>query len=537
MSPAQADDVSFEQLLQRLQQTEQRVRDLEQQQATPFLPASFADEKRAPLIPPPIDEETSAKKPADEKKEEAKSGSQEAGDQDKEDKDKKDDKEKEPTFEDRLKKLEKGWKELDEAWGDFEKAEAKKKADAAKKPTLKINGRIHADYWNFIDDNGGVGFFENPLNGGGPAATLGADPEDRFAFRRIRLEMSGDCLETMLWRIQVDFNKPAEAEIKDVYIGFKELPGNQTLLIGNQKRPIGLDHLNSSRYNIFLERPMVIEAFNEDARRPGICTYGHTDDESLIWAYGMYYLESLNTSGQTLGDQRQMSGNARLAGSPWYDESSGGRGYYHWGLSGMIAKPDGNDTASDFQDNEGRFRTRPEARSTNRWMDTGRIRGADWYETIGIEQMFNVGPLQITGEYLHNFMQRDGFSDVQFHGGYVYVSYMLTGEHVPYERDSGTLGRLQPFENFFLVDRCGGGHGCGWGAWGVAARYSYLDLSNADILGGVGESATLALNWYWTAYSKMQFNLIYGDIHDRNPAVGATHGNYLIAGTRLAIEF
>ena len=62
------------------------------------------------------------------------------------------------------------------------------------------------------------------------------------------------------------------------YIGWKELPLLNELLVGNQKRPYGLDHLNSSRYNVFLERPDIVEAFNQDARRFGACSYGYSDD-------------------------------------------------------------------------------------------------------------------------------------------------------------------------------------------------------------------------------------------------------------------
>jgi phosphate-selective porin OprO/OprP len=87
------------------------------------------------------------------------------------------------------------------------------------------------------------------------------------------------------------------------------------------------------------------------------------------------------------------------------------------------------------------------------------------------------------------------------------------------------------------MEQCGGGRCHGWGAFGVAARYSYLDVSDEDVLGGVGNSATFAFNWYWTAYSKLQFNLIYGDIDQRDPAIGTTGSSYLIAGTRFAIEF
>lgn len=504
-SAASADDITFEQLLQRLESTETRLKELESGSTNNIFSTGF--QSGEPLAVPPASppqDPTNKSKPTDD-------------------------------FDTRLKKLEAGWEELDNAWTTFDKAETKKKSDAAKKPTFKINGRIHADFWSFINDDGGVGFLENPI--GGNPLDDGADPEDRFAYRRIRLEMKGDILENMLWRMQIEFANPSSAQMRDVYLGFKNLPNNQTLLIGNQKRPLGLDHLNSSRYNVFTERPFVIEAFNEDARRPGIAMYGYTDDEKYHWRYGAYYLENIQNDGATIGDSRQMSGNFRLSSSPWYDEASGGRGYWHWGVAGMFAKADGDATGADNNQNEGRFRVRPEARSNTRWLDTGRINGADWYEIVALESMFNVGPLQITGEYQHTFMQRDGFSDVQFHGGYLFASYMLTGEHIPYDRKTGTIGRLKPFENFFLVDKCDGCRGTGWGAWGVAARYSYLDVSDVDVLGGVGQSASLALNWYWTAYSKVQFNLIYGNIDERDPTTGTTGADYLIAGTRFAIEF
>ncbi len=71
----------------------------------------------------------------------------------------------------------------------------------------------------------------------------------------------------------------------------------------------------------------------------------------------------------------------------------------------------------------------------------------------------------------------------------------------------------------------------------MAARYSWLDVSDADITGGVGQSWTLALNWFWTAYSKLQTNVIWGNIDERGPIGGFSSGNYLIVGTRFAVEF
>jgi phosphate-selective porin OprO/OprP len=428
---------------------------------------------------------------------------------------------------------------LEEAFEKSTAAAAKAKAEAAKKPSLQINGRIHLDYWNFTDSSPGIGFFEHP---DAAAANFGEDPEDRLFFRRIRLELRGNVLETMLYRLQIDFNTPDSGEMKDMYIGFQELPVLGTLLIGNQKRPLGLDHINSSRFNIFIERPLVVEAFNEDARRPGITSYNHSEDLSRSWAYGLYMLENLVTDGEVIGDSMQLSGNARYAASPWYDDSSGGRGYFHWAVSGMVGHPDGDTTPRETNANEGRFRTRGELRSDRRWIDTGRIAGADWFEIVGLESIINYGPLQIVGEYQNNWMQRDAVTpgtgpDLHFHGAYVYIAYMLTGEHVPYDRETGTIDRVKPFENFFLVDTCRDGVRGGRGAWQLALRYSYLDLTDNDIRGGVENNLTAGLVWYMTPYSSLQFNAVYGDIDDRAPVGGFDSGHFTALGTRLRIDF
>ncbi|MCA9159040.1 MAG: hypothetical protein KDA72_11970, partial [Planctomycetales bacterium] len=374
------------------------------------------------------------------------------------------------------KKFDERLKELEEQFQT--QADAKKKADDAanKKPTFELGGRIHLDYWTFPASQPGLGFLEHP----NPALpNFGDDPEDRFLFRRIRLEMQGDIPTRMLWRTQMDFNNPSNPEYKDAYLGWNELPGNHTFLVGNQKRPLGLDHLNSSRFNVFMERPLVVEAFNEDSRRIGACLYGHSNDESLNWRYGIFNLENTSATGRHIGDSLQMAGYGRLVASPWY--STDGRCYSHLAIAGAIARPNGDATPRVTNHNEGRFRTRPEARTDTRWLDTGPIAGADWYEILAAESIINNGPFQLTGEYMVNFLQRDSMTpgtgpDTFFHGFYVYGAYFLTGEHMAYDRTSGTLDRVKPHKNFFLADRmCGRHSGSGWGAWQIVARYDYLD--------------------------------------------------------------
>ena len=175
-------------------------------------------------------------------------------------------------------------------------------------------------------------------------------------------------------------------------------------------------------------------------------------------------------------------------------------------------------------------------------LDTGEIAGAEWYEVLGLETMLNVGAFHLCGEYMCNWVQRDGTTagtgpDLFFHGAYVQAAYMLTGEHVPYRRSRSTIGRIKPFENFFLVDRCSGGTGTGWGAWQVAARFSHLDLTDEDIRGGVEDNLTLALVWYLNSHASMQFNAIFGDIEQHEPVNGFTDGHFTALGTRLRIDF
>lgn len=402
--------------------------------------------------------------------------------------------------------------------------EACKEVDLIAKPTQKWSGRVHFDYWNFPDNSP----YANALESGDPN-----DPGDDFiGFRRLRFGVKGDVWENMEYKIEMEFANPSNLAFKDAYLGWNHLPFLQTVLLGNQKRPYGLDHLNSSRYNVFLERPFVVEAFNQDARRMGLQSYGVSENEAWNWRYGVFLMDDLATTGGQYDDNYQSEIAGRLANTIWYDETSGGRGYAHWAVSGSLAFPGSG--------GDDRFRTRPEARTANRWLDTGGLDASN-YQLLGLESVVNIGSFSLVGEYMTAHADRAGAQpDVNFGGGYVYAAYWLTGEYTPWERDSGTIGRTKPLENFWLVNRCDGCRSYGWGAWQVAARYSYGDFSDQDILGGVGESVTLGLNWWWNPNARVQFNYINGRISDSDlaaAAAGTDAGWYNIYGMRFMVDF
>jgi phosphate-selective porin OprO/OprP len=404
---------------------------------------------------------------------------------------------------------------------------AKKKAAGAKSPTHKWTGRTQADYWAFPNTSPGANAFEN---------IIGTDPvADRFLFRRIRFGMAGEIPDQMIYKAEFDLNNPSRPQLKDVYLGWNDLPVFQTLLVGNQKRPYGLDALDSSRYTIFMERPLVVDAFTQDSRRFGICSYGVSDDIAYNWRFGSFLSQDLQNAGQDLavdGDY-QAEAAGRFANTLWYDDVSDGRNYAHWAVAGTV----GSAAPAGEINSVARWRSRPEARTTNRWLDTGPIAGADSYQLLGVEGLVNLGPLQLCGEYMHMVTQREHDSTLNFSGGYFYLSYFLTGEHMAWDRESGTLDRVKPFQNFLFVRGSDDVRQRGCGAWQLAVRYSQGDFTDDNIAGGVGESVTFGLNWYWNPHAKLQLNYLYGSIDNRSPDDGYTAGTYSILGTRFMVDY
>ncbi|MFG0286651.1 MAG: porin, partial [Rhodopirellula sp. JB044] len=277
--------------------------------------------------------------------------------------------------------------------------------------------------------------------------------------------------------------------------------------------------------------------------------YGVSDDQAWNWRYGVFNGRNVQDEGNYVGDHLQLEFAGRLANTIWYDQTSGGRGYAHWAIAGSHSDVNTNSNDKDGAVAESRFRTRPEGRTAGeRWFNTGIIPGADYYNLLGLETVVNLGALQLVGEYQSNWVERNGFENVHLNGGYLYASYFLTGEHIPWDRESGTLGRVKPFENFWLVDTAGGGRAAGWGAWQIAARYSQANFNDEDIFGGDGESFTFGLNWHWNSNARMQFNYIHGRITDRNEnsgdnttttlgALDLRSGDYNIYGARFMVDF
>jgi phosphate-selective porin OprO/OprP len=136
---------------------------------------------------------------------------------------------------------------------------------------------------------------------------------------------------------------------------------------------------------------------------------------------------------------------------------------------------------------------------------------------------------------------------VNYYGAYLQAGYFLTGESCGYNKLTGVMDyNVKPFTEFFGL----GAHKgmCGWGAWEIAARWSYLNLSNTPdpanvLLGvpgpppvpnpGVLNESTVALNWWWNQYTRVQFNWIHAMLDNNARGFSAMD----IFATRFQVEF
>lgn len=507
---AQVDHATVERLLRRLEEAESRIIEANRRIETLQDQLQDINDQVEPQIGQRVDQAPSPYLFTEDTK--------------KEDGEKADKKKEDAELDKRLKKLEDDWK----------KSKEKPKESGPFKPTLKVFGRMHIDAIDWPTSTDGIGFLANP----DPTdSNFGDDPENRVLFRRLRIGVGGELTETVFYKLEMEFANPNDPEFKDAYMGVQELPYLQTVILGNQKRPLGLDALNSSRYNIFMERPLVIQAVNPDERRFGLAAYGVNDDETMTWTNGVYMTEQMSQTGSINGDPNvgNVSINNRVTWLPWYDEASGGRGFLHLGLANMWANNDASNPPPSNA-NQARFSSRPELRSVSRWIDTGRIATANWWDSFGYEAWFNAGSFSMVSEAYATWVDRGAGDMVYFPGWYVYASYILTGEHHAIERDSATIARLKPFENFFLVPsrKC---RGTGWGAWEVAARYSMLDLTDDDITGGHQQDVTLCLNWYWNPNTRITLNYVAGWVDQFGPIGGFTSGDFTGLGARFMIDY
>jgi phosphate-selective porin OprO/OprP len=164
-----------------------------------------------------------------------------------------------------------------------------------------------------------------------------------------------------------------------------------------------------------------------------------------------------------------------------------------------------------------RFRQRPESHVTDVRLVNTDFFDADDFTRFGAEAAVVLGPVSLQAEYMRTHVNRQmpGASQIDLEGWYGYGSWFLTGESRPYEFEDGAFGNVKPKR---VVGKGG------IGAWELAARYSMLDLNDADIAGGKQQDVTFGLNWYPNSNLRLLLNYVQVLDVDGGPFDGVEPG-------------
>lgn len=428
-------------------------------------------------------------------------------------------------------------KDLEAALASIKAKEEADKKKAASAPSVKGFGRIFWDTANFSQNATSI------LQSG--------DAYNGTEFRNARIGLQGEAFNIIDYKIEMDF--AAQTSFKDVYIQVNDLPYLQSARAGHFYEAFGLEAQTGTNFTTFMEKSLINEIGDIGGYKTGVMVFGSTENKRLFWQFGgntslrsdrppiMPY-DSLTSNRDDFNggaglyglydDRGGYSFDMRTAALLWYDEATEGRGLWEVGASysyrslpHLVAG----------QTRGYRLRDKPESNMATYVVNTGWLDDTDSLNAFGPEMLFVYGPFSVQSEYLCMWLDRTAHADPMFDGGYVYVSYFLTGENRTLSR-KGVLrpGRIQPFENFFRVR---GEDGCiytGKGAWEVAYRASYLNLTDAGVAGGRVVDHTLGVNWYLNAYTKLMLNYIHSEA-TAQPVAGV--GVLDAVMTRVQIDF
>jgi len=370
---------------------------------------------------------------------------------------------------------------------------------------IRFAGRLENE-WAAVGYSDGVAAAVGIGDGRGQVAT-------GTQFRRARISMEGTLFGRLGFKSQYDFadesGGPDNTEFKDMWVSLNDLGPAGDLRIGFAKEPFSLEELTSGKFTTFMERALPNALVPR--RATGFQLMNAPLAQRMTWAVGGF--RSTDDLGRGFGDEAAYNITARVTGLPFFEE---GR-YLHLGGSYTHQFRGGSATAS--------YDARPESDLADKLVDTGSI-PTHGQDILGLEGALIWGPFSLQSEFISSWVDRDrdrdGGGNPFFWGVYAQASYFLTGESRPFDTFEGVFGRVHPEHDFNPGKR----H---WGAWEVAARYSYLDLDSASIRGGILGDVTLGLNWYLYPNFRWMLNYVYSHLN------GAGDSN--VAEMRFQVDY
>lgn len=329
--------------------------------------------------------------------------------------------------------------------------------------SMKLRGRLFAD-WGTVSDNSGKAV-------------------DATEFRAARIGVQGVLMKDIKYTLEVDF-AGNEVNIADATMELALKP--ISIVAGHFKTPNSLEEQTSARYITFLERSSFTDAFSL-SRQTGVAV--NYNQENVTFKAGIF-------QGNANGGSGSIQGRTYAARATFTPQITNNASIIHIGASAFHRENDEGDLTI-------RYRQRPHHHLANRYVNTDQF-PSDSDTFFGIELAGVTGPFSVEGEW--GWMSANGINggmDAKFNGGYIDISYFLTGESRGYK--GGKFDRVSVQNPIFSG---------GSGAFQVAARYDVIDLTDSavGIIGGKQTSYVFGVNWYLNNYSRVMANYSKSDI-------------------------
>ena len=316
-------------------------------------------------------------------------------------------------------------------------------------------------------------FIDIPLNG---------EPDDaEVTLRRAKVWYARRFGEHWRLKLTADYTRGGGLELSDNYFSYNGW--DRTLVtLGISDPAFSLESVSSSSAITFMERGLVVDALSE-SKSAGV-TFLRRNPNSILNASLILF----NVSQDNLREDGQ-GVVMHYVHSPinmWHSDSVhfGGSFSYRWNAS----------------EENTRFRTRPEIATVNDYyVDTGEIANADRIGRLGLEASHVAGRFSWQTEIIAARVHRDSLETADFWGAYAFASWFLTDDSRNYNFGSGSFDKIHVNSPI---------RGEGWGAFELAVRASYLDLSDGDVPGGRQSNLSAGLNWYLNQRYRLMLNLV-----------------------------
>lgn len=294
-------------------------------------------------------------------------------------------------------------------------------------------------------------------------------------------------------------------ELKDAIVRYTGVK-NLELQVGNFKENFSIQRNSSSRYLMFLERPMVCSAlapsrhlgFNAKYDNPWIWAsagifaqegagaeeIANVQDNNKDFGRGISFLRNTGYSVTTKVVFRPLcnldNAGLHIGAAYSYRTTKGSMATGEWGTYRASAR---NSTSINRK----------------KYIDTNNLKDYDYNNLWTVEIAGHWGGLRYEAAYIgDNVHFKDTKLTNDFGGWYVQAGYLLFGGKQRYDSKGAKYTRAL--------------RGKKWGDLELCARYEYCNLNDtresakALVYGGSAEAYTIGLNWWVTNNVRMQLN-------------------------------